>query len=111
LVEFYAPWCGHCKSLAPEWSKAAVKLEGGNIPLAKVDATAATGLAKVNEIKGFPTIKYFARGKGSEYNGGRTQSEIVSWVNKKSGPAYKTVATEAHLEALKEQNDVTVVGL
>jgi protein disulfide-isomerase A1 len=111
LVEFYAPWCGHCKNLAPEWSKAATKLEGGNVPLAKVDATESEKLAKQYEIKGFPTIKYFKNGKPSDYNGGRTEAEIVSWVNKKSGAAAKTIATAGELEVLIEGNDASVLGV
>lgn len=109
LVEFYAPWCGHCKKLAPEYVKAAARLAQQDPPvyIAKVDATVQKELASRFEIKGFPTLKWFVGQKPTEYNGGRTEDELVNWINKKSGPATKEV-TNAELEALKESNKVLV---
>ena len=56
IVEFYAPWCGHCKSLAPEWQKAAKELNG-IARVAAVDCDAHKELASKYDVKGFPSIK------------------------------------------------------
>lgn len=72
LAEFFAPWCGHCKALAPKYEEAAAELKSKNIPLAKVDCTEEEELCKNQGIEGYPTLKVF-RGLDSvkPYIGGR----------------------------------------
>ncbi|CAD7971412.1 unnamed protein product [Amoebophrya sp. A25] len=91
LMEFYAPWCGHCKKLEPEYEAAAKKLAELDIkvPLAKIDANEEEhrAIAEQHEIKGFPTLKWFVGGTSSEYDGGRDADAIVEWIQTMTGPA------------------------
>lgn len=113
LVEFYAPWCGHCQSLAPEYAKAAAQLKEkkSDISLSKVDATVETKLAEKYGVQGFPTIKFFKKGEPMDYSGGRTADEIVTWLNKKTGPPAKVLATVEEVAAFaKPAKDAVVIG-
>lgn len=89
LVEFYAPWCGHCKKLEPEYVKAAKKLHEDEVktPLVKVDATVETKLATDHGVNGYPSIKWFVGGSASDYDGPREADGIVTWIKSMTGPA------------------------
>uniref|UniRef100_A0A8C6PHK8 protein disulfide-isomerase n=1 Tax=Nothobranchius furzeri TaxID=105023 RepID=A0A8C6PHK8_NOTFU len=115
LVEFYAPWCGHCKALAPEYAKAAgiLKAEGSELRLGKVDATEETELAQEFGVRGYPTIKFFKGGdkeSPKEYSAGRQADDIVNWLKKRTGPSVATLNEVTEAEALIADNEVAVIG-
>ena len=103
LVKFYAPWCGHCKSLAPHYENAAKKIAGNpNILLVKVDST-ENEVAGV-DIQGFPTLKFWGKDKSAapvDYNGGRDVDGILSWL--KEHTEYDWVEPEEAAEEEKEE--------
>ncbi|XP_028771072.1 probable protein disulfide-isomerase A6 [Neltuma alba] len=88
LVEFYAPWCGHCKSLAPTYEKVATafKLEK-DVVIANLDADKYRDLAEKYGVSGFPTLKFFPKSNkaGEEYESGRDLDDFVTFINEKSG--------------------------
>ncbi|KAG2446641.1 hypothetical protein HYH02_008213 [Chlamydomonas schloesseri] len=113
LVEFYAPWCGHCKSLKPEYAKAATVLKSAvpDAVIAKVDATQEESLGQKFGVQGYPTLKWFVDGElASDYNGPRDADGIVGWVKKKTGPPAVTVDDAEKLKALEAEAEVVVVG-
>lgn len=111
LVEFYAPWCGHCKSLAPkydilgaEYAKSEFK---DKVVIAKVDATAND---VPDDISGFPTIKLYPAGKKDSpvtFNGARNVEDLVEFIKEngkhKAGISIKEEGTEEAAPAATEE--------
>jgi protein disulfide-isomerase A1 len=82
LVKFYAPWCGHCKHLAPHYDEAARRLANNpNVLLVKVDST--ENEVAGSDVQGFPTLKFYRKDKEAEpleFNGGRDAEGIINWI-------------------------------
>ncbi|CAE7137270.1 unnamed protein product [Rhizoctonia solani] len=108
LVEFFAPWCGHCKALAPQYEEAATTLKSAGIKLAKVDCTENADLCQANGVGGYPTLKVFRNGKEKEYGGPRKADGIISYMKKQALPALTTVTGASHAQFTKDDKVVVV---
>jgi len=84
LVKFYAPWCGHCRSLMPTWENLATAIandyEDEGINIASVDATNESGLRDRFKVSAYPDLKYFADRKMYNYDGGRTLEDLLEFI-------------------------------
>ncbi|CAM8995890.1 unnamed protein product [Rhodiola kirilowii] len=105
LIDFYAPWCGHCKRLAPELDAAAPILSGLKEPvvIAKVDADKYSSLAYKHEIDGYPTLKLFMHGVPTNYNGPRKAEALVRYLKKFVAPNVSVLDSDSAVKSFVEE--------
>ena len=91
LIEFYAPWCGHCKKLAPIYDQLGEKMADEEVDIVKMDAT-ANDVPAGWDVRGFPTLFWLPSDtkKPVAYNGGRELDDFVKYIEKNKSKAKKT---------------------
>jgi protein disulfide-isomerase A6 len=107
FVKFYAPWCGHCKNLAPTWEVLATSFKKEDkVVIAKVNADDHKDLGSKFGVSGFPTLKFFPKGStdADDYNGGRSEEDLVKFINEKAGTYVRVIKTPSFVVALGESD-------
>ncbi|KAG5645761.1 hypothetical protein DXG03_005298 [Asterophora parasitica] len=105
FVKFFAPWCGHCKKLAPVWRQLAKHMRG-QLNIAEVDCDDHGALCKAYDVKGYPTLVYItAGGARSDYNGGRKLEQLRAFAEKASSADVQPIEAE-ELDGLVDENEV-----
>jgi len=106
FVEFFAPWCGHCKTLAPKWDKlSAIFGNDKNVVIGKVDATKNEKLASKYGVSGYPTLFFFQPNDATpnKYEEARELDTLISFVNSKAGTDRKPDGTLGPNSGLVEE--------
>ena len=108
FVKFFAPWCGHCKKMKPDWDKLGEQYdESGNILIGDVDCTGpGKSLCDQNDVKGFPTLKSFWKATSSDYSGSRSYEDL-----KKYADSMKPLCSPDNLEDCTTEQKVEVEKL
>mmetsp|Transcript_25689 Transcript_25689/g.65290 ORF Transcript_25689/g.65290 Transcript_25689/m.65290 type:complete len:463 (-) Transcript_25689:129-1517(-) len=105
LLKFYAPWCGHCKRLAPILDEVALEAKG-DVHFGKIDCTAEEKLCSSFSVKGFPSIVMVQGESRWVYKGPRKKPDILTLVDRMQRPAITLISSVAELEALHESSAV-----
>lgn len=106
FVKFYAPWCGHCQAMAPNWQGMARDMRN-RLNVGEVNCDVEKRLCKDVRVKGYPTLLFFRGGERIEYDGLRGVGDLISFANKAVAVGDGVVdITAAEFEAMEKTEEV-----
>ena len=108
LVYFFAPWCGHCKRLAPVVEEVAELPEFAKIRCAKVDCTVDKALCSRYNVSGYPSIFFMQGGRTWDYKGSRTKPGLLALAARMTKPSVRTLRSRAELDAMVAPDEAKV---
>ncbi|KAI9475670.1 MAG: hypothetical protein EXX96DRAFT_574157 [Benjaminiella poitrasii] len=108
FVKFYAPWCGHCKHLAPVWTQMAKELKD-KVNVAEINCKDSRDLCQEFKITGLPTLSYFIHGANLKFTGERKLEKLVDYAIKMSGSSVLQIDSDSNLDEVLKMHDVNVV--
>lgn len=93
FTKFFAPWCGHCKKMAPSYAALAKKFNesGKDVVIAEIDCTVHADACSKFGVRGYPTLKFFFNGEPVDYNGDREADSIEKWIETKTSTKVQEV--------------------
>ncbi|XP_072854863.2 protein disulfide-isomerase TMX3 isoform X3 [Pogona vitticeps] len=108
LVDFYAPWCGHCKKLEPVWNEVGKEMgsTGSPVKVGKMDATSYSSIASEFGVRGYPTIKLLKGDLAYNYRGPRTKEDIIEFANRVAGPIIRPLPSQQMFEHVQKRHHV-----
>jgi protein disulfide-isomerase A1 len=109
LIEFYAPWCDHCKEFAPEYSKAAKALKKKGIRIGKIDGSENRDLVDRYKVTGYPTLLYFVNGVPTPYTGARTAEGVIEWMTSRQKNVITQLQDSDTAESFTNQSYISAI--
>ncbi|KAG1875422.1 thioredoxin-like protein [Suillus subalutaceus] len=109
FVKFFAPWCGHCKKLAPVWLQVARRMQH-KLNIAEVNCDDFKSLCTKQGVTGYPMLFYYSHGAKTEYSGSRKYEPLVAFADKAASPTMQPIS--AHdLDKVVHEHPVAYVLL
>jgi len=110
FIKFFAPWCGHCKKLAPVWTQLAAHMKN-KLTIAEVNCETHSALCKTQDVKGFPMLTFYTGGTGpggqkTEYTGGRKLEQLQRFAEMATAPAVSRVNVTEYEDYVKHHDVV-----
>ncbi|KDQ65138.1 hypothetical protein JAAARDRAFT_43901 [Jaapia argillacea MUCL 33604] len=104
FIKFFAPWCGHCKKLAPTWVQLAAAMQN-KLTIAEVNCDDHPALCKQEDIQGYPMLNFYTKpGVKTEYTGGRKLDLMKAFAERAASPGIQELSFEDYSRTLMQSS-------